>query len=113
MVTSAQATARGVNHMNLTRLTESGDLVRLSHGVYKDAGAPGGEFDELRAAWLASEPTRLAWDRLREKPGNVVVTGESAATLHGIGNLRAMRSEFITSSRRQTQRPDVRTGHEH
>lgn len=42
MVTSAQANGRGVSHMNLTRLTESGDLVRLSHGVYKDAGAPGG-----------------------------------------------------------------------
>lgn len=107
MVTSAQARARGVSHMNLTRLTESGDLVRLSHGVYKDAGAPGGEYDELRSAWLASEPTRLAWDRLHEKPAKVVVSGESAAAVHGIGNFRAMRSEFTTSSRKQTQRPDV------
>lgn len=108
MVTSAQANARGVSHMNLTRLTESGDLIRLSHGVYRDAGAPGGEFDELRSAWLASDPARLAWDRLREKPGKVVVTGESAAALHGIGTLRAMRSEFTTPSRKQTQRADVR-----
>lgn len=107
MVTSAQANARGVSHMNLTRLTDSGDLVRLSHGVYKDAGAPGGEYDELRSAWLSSEPTRLAWDRLQEKPGKVIVSGESAATVHGIGNLRAMRSEFTTASRKQTQRPDV------
>ena len=107
MVTSAQANARGVSHMNLTRLTESGDLVRLAHGVYKDAGAPGGEYDELRSAWLASEPTRLAWDRLQENPGKVIVSGESAATVHGIGNLRAMRSEFTTPSRKQTQRPDV------
>lgn|GEM_PF-152752 len=108
MVTSAQANARGVSHMNLTRLTESGDLIRLSHGVYKDAGAPGGEYDEVRSAWLASEPTRLAWDRLQEKPPQVIVSGESAAAVHGIGNLRAMRSEFTTPSRRQTQRPDVR-----
>ncbi len=107
MVTSAQANARGVSHMNLTRLTESGDLVRLSHGVYKDAGAPGGQYDELRSAWLASEPTRLAWDRLQEKPAKVIVSGESAAAVHGIGNLRAMRSEFTTPSRKQTQRPDV------
>lgn len=107
MVTSAQANARGVSHMNLTRLAESGDLIRLSHGVYKDAGAPGGEHDELRSAWLASEPARLAWDRLQEKPGKVIVSGESAAALHGIGNLRAMRSEFTTSARKQTQRADV------
>lgn len=108
MVTSAQANARGVSHMNLTRLTEAGDLIRLSHGVYKDAGAAGGEHEELRAAWLASEPTRLAWDRLDEKPGTVVVSGESAASLHGIGNLRAMHNEFTSPSRKQTQRGDVR-----
>ena len=108
MVTSAQANLRGVSYMNLTRLAESGDLVRLSHGVYRDAGAPGGEHDELRAAWLASDPARFAWDRLTERPGRVVVSGESAASLHGIGDLRAMRSEFTTPSRRQTQRTDVR-----
>lgn len=108
MITSAQANARGVSHMNLTRLAESGDLVRLSHGIYKDAGAPGGEHDELRAAWLASEPARLAWDRLQDRPPTVVIAGESAATLHGIGNFRATRSEFTTPSRKQTQRPDVR-----
>jgi predicted transcriptional regulator of viral defense system len=94
--------------MNLSRLAESGDLVRLAHGVYKDAGAPGGEHDELRAAWLASDPRRLAWDRLKERPGAVVVSGESAASLHGVGNLRGMRSGFTTAQRKQTQRPDVR-----
>ena len=107
LVTSAQANARGVSHMNLTRLVDSGDLIRLSHGVYRDAGAPGGEHDNLRAAWLASEPTRVAWERLNEKPGKVVVSGESAAALHGIGNLRAMRHEFTTPTRKQTQRADV------
>lgn len=107
MVTCAQANARGVSHMNLTRLTKSGELIRLSHGVYKDPGAPGGEHDELRSAWLASDPMRLAWDRLKEKPGKVIVSGESATALYGIGNLRAMRSEFTTPSRKQTQRADV------
>ncbi|PWC05137.1 type IV toxin-antitoxin system AbiEi family antitoxin domain-containing protein [Agromyces badenianii] len=108
MVTSAQASARGVSHMNLTRLTESGDLVRLSHGVYKDAGAPGGQHEELRAAWLATEPAKLAYERLGERPGSAVVSGESAARLHGIGDLRAMKSEFTTPTRKQTQRADVR-----
>ncbi len=107
MVTTAQANERGVSHMTLKRLTESGGLVRLAHGVYRDAGAPGGEYDELRSAWLAAEPARLAWDRLRDKPGKVVVSGESAAGLHGMGNFRAMRSEFTTPYRRQSQRPEV------
>ncbi|MFC6356745.1 type IV toxin-antitoxin system AbiEi family antitoxin domain-containing protein [Luethyella okanaganae] len=108
MVTSAQASARGVSHMNLTRLTDSGDLVRLSHGVYKDAGAPGGQHEELHAAWLATDPAKLAYERLGERPGSAVVSGESAARLHGIGDLRGMKSEFTTPTRKQTQRADVR-----
>lgn len=108
MVTTAQVNARGVSHMNLTRLTESGDLVRLSHGVYRDAGAPSDQYEGLRSAWLATEPDRFAWERLTERPGTAVVSGESASRLHGIGEFRAMKSEFTTPRRKQTQRPDVR-----
>ncbi len=107
MVTTAQASARGVSQMNLTRLTESGVLIRLSHGVYRNAGAPGGQHEELRAAWLATEPAKLAYERLSEWPASAVVSGESAARLHGIGDLRAMKSEFTTPTRKQTQRADV------
>ena|SRR5680860_85920 len=64
MVTSAQAATRGVSRLDLSRLTESGDLVRLAHGVYKDAGAPSGAHLDVRAAWLSSDPVRLASDRL-------------------------------------------------
>lgn len=93
--------------MNLTRLAEAGDLIRLTHGVYRDAGAPGDEHEELRAAWLAIEPAQLAYERLEEGPADVVVSGESAARLHALGDLRAMRSEFTTPARKQTQRSDV------
>lgn len=108
MVTSAQATARGVSHLNLSRLAESEDLVRLAHGVYRVAGAPSDEHEALRAAWLSVEPGRFAWERVRDRPGFATVSGESAARLHGIGNFRAMRSEFTTPVRKQTQRRDVR-----
>lgn len=107
MITSAQAAARGVSHMNLTRLAESGDLARVSRGVYRDAGAPSDEYEALRAAWLASDPVKLAYERVAEIPAGVVVSGESAAKLHGIGDLRAMRSEFTTPVRKQTQRSEV------
>ena len=108
LVTSAQAAARGVSYMNLTRLVEAGDVVRVAQGVYRDAGAPGGQHEELRAAWLATDPEKLAYERLSERPVSAVVSGESAARLHGIGDLRGMRSEFTTPARRQTQRADVR-----
>ncbi|HMR12550.1 MAG TPA: type IV toxin-antitoxin system AbiEi family antitoxin domain-containing protein [Arachnia sp.] len=108
MVTSAQARARGVTHMNLTRLTETGDLVRVAHGVYRDAGAPSADHEELRAAWLMTDPARLAYERLSDQPPSAVVSGESASRLHRIGDLRAVRHEFTTPRRRQTQRPEVR-----
>lgn len=107
LVTSAQATARGVTRLDLSRLTESGDLVRLAHGVYKDAGAPSGTYLDLRAAWLSSEPARLAHDRLNDGHRGIVVSGQSAAWLHDIGNLRSNRTELTTPVRRQTQKADL------
>lgn len=107
LVTSAQASARGVGYMTLSRLADSGDLLRLSQGVYKDAGAPADEHLDLRSAWLASEPARLAWERLSDIPATAVVSGESASRLHGIGEFRAIRNEFTTPRRKQTQRADT------
>lgn len=107
MVTSAQAATRGVTRLDLSRLAESGDLVRLAHGVYKDAGAPSGAYLDVRAAWLSSDPTRLASDRLGDGHRGVVVSGQTAAWLHDIGDLRSNRTELTTPVRRQTQRADL------
>ena len=108
MVTTAQARAQGIDHMTLKRLNDDGHLIRLIHGVYRSAGAPSAEHEELRAAWLAAEPRRLALERLHDNRPGIVVSGESAARLHGIGDLRATRSEFTSPTRRQSQRLDVR-----
>ena len=107
MVTSAQAATRGVTRLDLSRLSESGDLVRLAHGVYKDAGAPSGAHLDVRAAWLSSDPARLASDRLGDGARGVVVSGQTAAWLHDIGDLRSNRTELTTPVRRQTQRSDL------
>jgi hypothetical protein len=107
LVTSAQAVARGVTHMNLTRLTESGDLVRLAHGVYRDAGAPVNEHEGMRAAWLSLEPKTLAAQRIANPSAGVAFAGESAAVLHGLGDFRAARHDLVAPTRRQSQRPDM------
>ncbi|MFT3860787.1 type IV toxin-antitoxin system AbiEi family antitoxin domain-containing protein [Micropruina sp.] len=107
MVTSAQAAAHGVTRLSLSRLTESGNLVRLAHGVYRDAGAPSGTFADVRAAWLSSEPSRLASDRLSDGHRGIVVSGETAAWIHDIGDLRSNRTELSAPVRRQTQRADL------
>ena len=107
MVTTAQAAAHGVPRLDLSRLCQFGHLVRLAHGVYRDAGAPSDEFESLRAAWLAADPSHTAEQRLRDLAGGVVVMGASAASLHAVGDLPADRHEFSAPVRRQTQRPAV------
>lgn len=107
MVTTAQAAEHGVQRLDLSRLAKAGHLERLAHGVYRDAGAPSDEYESLRAAWLAAEPSRTAEARLRDLVGGIVVMGESAASLHGVGDLPADRQEFSTPVRRQTQRAEV------
>ena len=66
MVTTAQAGALGVPRLMLARLAEAGHLERLAQGVYRDAGAPSDEFEDLRAAWLSTEPKLLAEERLSD-----------------------------------------------
>ena len=108
MVTSAQASMRGVTRLDLSRLASEGLLERLAHGVYKDAGAPGDEFDDLRAAWLSTVPKRLAYERSKNLAGDVVFAGASAARLHGIGDLWDRHHDFIAPTRRQSQRAEIR-----
>lgn len=107
MVTTAQAVALGVNRVDLARMTRAQLLVRLAHGVYRDAGAPIDEFEDLRAAWLSTEPELSANRRVDVREHGVVVSGASAAELHRIGDLRPERHEFTTRERRQTQRREL------
>lgn len=68
-------------------LAADGFLQRLAHGVYKGAGVPGDQFDDLRAAWLSTEPKVTGGARLKDRANGVVVAGASAARLHDIGDL--------------------------
>jgi len=108
MVTSAQATMRGITRLDLSRLAAAGHLTRLAHGVYMDAGAPGGQFDDLRAAWLSIEPERLAYERTKDGANGVIIAGESATRLHDIGDFWASRHDFVSPTRRQSQRQEIR-----
>ncbi|MCI1650680.1 type IV toxin-antitoxin system AbiEi family antitoxin domain-containing protein [Bifidobacterium tibiigranuli] len=108
MVTTAQAGALGVTRLTLSRLADAGHLERLAYGVYRDAGAPNTEFEDLRAAWLSTEPKLRAEERLHDLADGVVVASSSAAALHGVGDLWADRHEFVTAKRRQTQRAEIR-----
>ncbi len=107
LVTLQQARAAGVAWRSLTRLVEAGLLERVAHGVYRVRGAAEPDHVDLRAAWLQLDPAGLAWQRL-DDPDVAVVSHASAASLYGIGDLRADVHEFTLPHRRQTRRQDVR-----
>lgn len=108
MVTSAQVGMHGITRLDLSRLAAEGQLERLAHGVYKDAGAPTGPHDDLKAAWLSTEPKTMGEVRIKDGAHGVVVAGESAAGLHDIGDFRSLRHQFVSPARRQSQRSAIR-----
>lgn len=106
LVTTAQARSLGVSPQAVARLAAQGGLERVAHGVYRVNGTPPSSLDVVRAAWLALDPSSRVGDRLRaESP--VVVSHRSAAAILGLGDLEADRSEFTSSERKQTRRPDI------
>ena len=63
LFTTAQARVRGVSRANLSHREQGGRLERLAHGVYRLGGVPVAPLDDLRAAWMSTEPIVLAWER--------------------------------------------------
>jgi len=105
LLTRRQIAAAGVSPATITRLVSGGVLDRVAHGVYRFAGAPPADHEELRAAWLQLDPETPGWER---RPEQGVVSHRSAAALYGVGHLPADRHDFILADRRQSRRPDVR-----
>ena len=107
LITRRQLEAIEIRPATLARLLADGTLLRVTHGVYRVAGA--GEIDHmaLRAAWLTLDPAIPAWRRL-DDPDVALVSHASAADLYGVGDLRADIHEFTLPERRQTRRGDLR-----
>lgn len=106
MFTTAQAEAVGVSRKQLVRMTASGVLERLAHGVYRMAGSPPQDHESIYATWLAlggatSQPTEAGAPAL-------VAAGVTAAVVHEIGDFFLDGIDFIVGSRKTTRLPDVR-----
>ena len=108
MVTTAQARHVDISHQQLARMTQSGILQRLQHGVYRLAGVPHEPLTELKAAWLAFDPETTAADRLARSDPTGVVSHRSAARVHTLGDLDADISEFTVTVTKRTRHPDTR-----
>lgn len=107
LVTRRQLEAAGIRPATLARQLASGTLERVTQGVYRVRGAGEPDHMGLRAAWLALDPEVQAWKRV-EDPDVALVSHTSAASLYGVGDLRADVHEFTLPGRRQTRRHDVR-----
>lgn len=107
LITSAQARDLGVDRLWLSRMSARGRLQRIRHGVYALPSAWFGPWQDLQAAWLATDASSPAESRLQaEDP--VVVSHVSAAGVHHLGDLIAARHEFSSPARRQTTQRDLR-----
>jgi len=107
LCTRQQAQQAGVGASTLARLAGDGLLERVAHGVYRIRGAAEPDHLGLRAAWLQLEPGVPAWARVHTSDV-ALVSHASAASLYGVGDLRADVHEFTLPLRRQTRRSDVR-----
>lgn len=110
LVTRPQVEARGMAWSTLSRMTRTGRIERVGHGVYRLRGTPPPDYLDLRVAWLQLFPKVPAWERT---PVQGVVSHRSAAALLGVGDLPADVHEFTLPVRRQTRRPDVRLHRKH
>ncbi|MBG6060138.1 hypothetical protein RCH16_003608 [Cryobacterium sp. MP_M5] len=105
LFTTAQARARGVSRANLSHRERDGRLERLAQGVYRLGGVPVAPLDDLRAAWMSTDPIMLAWERVSTP--QVVVGGAAATAVHECGDINPVPYRLITRRRRQTQRTDI------
>lgn len=105
MFTAAQARARGIERSNLAHRESDGRLERLQHGVYRLAGSSATPIDDLRAAWLSTNPSALAYERTLNP--DVIVGVAAAASVHGIGDIDPEPYKFFVKGRRQTQKGEI------
>jgi predicted transcriptional regulator of viral defense system len=103
LVTTRQAAAIGVPRMQLSRMSAAGVLERIAQGVYRMAGVPEQEHEEILAAWLSVSDGGRTGDTSR-----VIVGGAAAARLHGLGDLWVDAIDLVCERRRTSRNPRVR-----
>lgn len=108
MVTTQQALHSGIGDVTLHRLKSAGLLESVRRGVYAVTSAEASDARAEQAAWLALRPEVAGWSRPKLDPDGGVVSHQSAARLHNLGDLVNTRVDITTPRRRTTRDPGVR-----
>jgi hypothetical protein len=107
MVTAKQAASLSVDAVTLHRLAKARFLESVRRGVY---AATTGVITAARAeqaVWLALNPAVAGWARPAVDPNGGVISHQSAARLHGLGELVNDRITITVPRRRTMRDPDV------
>lgn len=107
MVTTRQALSLGVDDVTLHRLRAAGLLETVRHGVHAATSSPASDARQEQAAWLSLRPDTAAWERPQLDPDGGVISHQSAARLHGLGDLPNTRVEMTVPRRRTMRDPGV------
>ncbi|NNH70034.1 hypothetical protein HLB23_09185 [Nocardia uniformis] len=108
LITSRQARAVvGATPQLLKRMADTGVLERVHHGLYRLARFPHDEHLDKRVAWVALDPSRLAWERLDDEVPAGVLSHRTAANVHRVGDMDADVVELTATRRIRISVPDV------
>lgn len=107
LFTTAQARTAGMHPKHIAALADAGAIHHVRRGVHRIHGAPWHPHEDLRAAWLALDASRIADQRLAG-PITAAVSHRSAAKTLQLGDIDADLLEFTVPRRRQTRLPDQR-----
>lgn len=107
MVTTRQALPLGVDDVTLHRLRTAGLLETVRHGVHAVTSSTAADARPEQAAWLSLRPEAAAWERPLLDPDGGVISHQSAARLHGLGDLPNTRVEMTVPRRRTMRDPAV------
>jgi len=108
-VTRAQALQAGVDDLALHRLSRSGLLVPVDHGIYRLLGAsdlPSVSWTSIWVEWLRLDPAAPAALRAEDPASGTgaVTRGPTAAFVQDLGNLPPDPYQFWVARPRQSRR---------
>lgn len=106
IITTAQAKREGVTRLQLGRLAEKDVLTRVRRGVYLLPSAQYERLTDLRSAWIALGPAQYPDERWGNND-QIVVSHESAALVHQMGDLIPEQLTFSSTMRKQTAQSDI------